>query len=187
MKISIQRPAGLTDEMVLAAERVFVAMAHVQSIKPTVEAYKAEVFAKFDFFPAESPASARMACDLKPNGAILHRKYCWLAMKTSNDELTLAPYWEALRERHLAEGFEVVREKGVGCCPLLIAEHEEVKARWALEKAFEPIHRLKEVPYSETKHLQEICLKLAAPFVRNAKELMAEVKATKNHSQPFTH
>jgi hypothetical protein len=178
MKNSIKRPVGLTDEMVLAAERVFVSMAYVQAIKPTVEAYKAEVFARFDFFPAESPASERMACDLKPNGAILHERDCWLAMKTSNDELTLAPYWEALHERHLAEGFEVVREKGVGFCPLLIAEHEQAEALWALEKAFEPIHRIDKIPYMgfSTK-LQELCLKLAAPFVRDAKELMVEAKA----------
>jgi deoxyxylulose-5-phosphate synthase len=176
MKKSIQRPAGLTEEMVKAAEGVFVSMAYVQAIRPTVEAYKAEVFAKFDFFPAEK-TSERMMPDLKPNGAILHEKDNYLAMTDGNDSKTLAPYWEALHERHLSEGFEVVREKGVGYCPLLIAEHEEVKSRWALEKAFEPIHKLSDVPYSKTKQLQELCLKLAAPFVRSTEELMAEVKA----------
>jgi hypothetical protein len=178
MKENIKRPAGLTDEMVLAAERVFVSMAYVQAIRPTVEAYKKEVFATFDFFPAEPPASERMECDLKPNGGILHEKDAWLAMKTSNDRETLAPYFRALHERHLSEGFEVVREKGVGFCPLLIAENEETKARWALEKAFEPIHRLEKIPYiGFSSQIQELCLKLAVPFVRSTEELMAEVKA----------
>lgn len=174
MKNSIQRPAGLTEEMVKAAEAVFVAMAYVKAIRPTVEAYKAEVFAEFDFYPSGEMRSARMGCDLKPNGAILHEKDNYLAMTDGDDLKTLAPYWEALHERHLAEGFEVVREKGIGYCPLLMAEHEEIKARWALEKAFEPIHKLSDVPYSKSKQLQELCLKLAAPFARSSQELMKE-------------
>jgi hypothetical protein len=177
MKENIKRPAGLTEEMVKAAEAVFVAMAYVESIRPTVEAYKAEVFAKFDFFPAEK-LSERMGCDLKPNGAILHEKDCWLAMKTSDDQETLAPYWKALHERHLAEGFKV---KEVGYCPLLMAEHSEREARWALTAAFRPFCESvakipvgKFIPYKIEKQMEELFLKIAQPFVRSTEELMKE-------------
>lgn len=163
-----KRPSTLTDEMVLAAELVFVRMAKVETIRPIVEAYQLEVLKEF-----KPRISDEYKNDPRMNPNNLEFVETW-------DDLGLADlegdemksFWEALHEKHIENGFDVK----LPYCPLLIAEHEVREAKWACHDAFFGIHKIpkgKYIPFKIQKELDELYLKMAAPYVRSVEELMA--------------
>jgi hypothetical protein len=109
-----------TESQKKAAELMFVALAAEQSIRPVIEKMQAGVMA-----------------DVKPRKA---KEYegCrdivgWNDMHLAEDE-NFQRCLEILNEKYKEKGFEVE----YGYCPLLIAEHNLIKARRLLIDEYEP-------------------------------------------------
>ena len=104
---------AITPELRQAVARLRAAQAHTDAIRPVVEKYKRELM---------------IACGLtysadfgeRAGQPITDLRDSWKADSESH-----ARWCAALDEAHKAHGFEVAEP---GQCPLLVAEHEEIKA-----------------------------------------------------------
>ena len=112
----------ITTELDHAVTHYLAAKAYTETIRPDVEAYKTETL---------------IACKVRWDTALLGRrerdertefitdmKYTFLGLDEDCNRL-----WVALDAAHKAHGFKVAE---VGQCPLLVAEHNEIKAMWAV-------------------------------------------------------
>ena len=107
-----QRIPTVTPELREAVTRLRAAQAYTASIRPTIEAYQRELMAVCGLtYDIEFDKAGQPITELRDS---------WKADSESH-----ARWCAALDEAHKAHGFEVVEP---GQCPLLVAEHEEIKA-----------------------------------------------------------
>lgn len=146
-----------TQDMINAAKAVFAAKAWVETIKPTVNGYKKGVLARHQWHIAKQ----------------------WVGRRGEKDRIILDPadsyllsdqdaqvYYREVNEARKAAGLHV---KSEDMCPLLVAEHAEVKAIWGLFDAMEGINGVTQnqllcAGLDKYKEMTELMLKLLAPY-----------------------
>jgi hypothetical protein len=148
----------ITQDMIKAAETLFLAMAYTQTIRPIVEGYqkriiaeiKPEVCEKFSEFATITITEAKDTYLMNDNDFQVYLKRC-------------------AEEAHKA-GFKIPNDD---YCPLLIAESLERDAEHALIKAMLPITHItkdmvlcSENGLANYKKLIDLSLQLLAPFVK---------------------
>jgi len=155
--------------MITAAEAVFAAMANVQTIEPIVQGYQTAILAKHRFAP--DPELTRFASEI-----ILDPKEAFL-LKDADFKVYNA---ECLAERDRL-GLKVDKPE---FCPLLVAEDLQRKAEHWLVEAMKPVtgldlDRLLCAGVEELKKYIDLALRLLAPFVRSAPEILAKFRCTR--------
>ena len=119
MQFDTRTPPTITPALKDAVQAYLLARAYTETIRPTVQTYQRATLAacKVRYDPKYAD---RIACD---GEFITDPKWSWMGR---DDEI--ANYWQSLHVAHLAHGFDVEP----GYCPLLIAEHTEMQARWVI-------------------------------------------------------
>lgn len=104
---------GLKDAVVT----YLAATAYLETIRPRVEAYQAEVIAA---------ANLQYSDEFAPDytGTIATMKDSWMM-----DDRQADAFYAALDAARDAAGFTGFNP---GCCPVLVAEHDVIKARWLI-------------------------------------------------------
>jgi hypothetical protein len=148
----------ITQDMITAAENLFLAMAYTQTIRPIVEGYQKRIIA-----------------EIKPEVCEKFSKLATITITEAKDTYLMNDndfqvYLKRCAEEAHKAGFKIPNDD---YCPLLIAESLERDAEHALIKAMLPItHITKDmVLYSENglenyKKLIDLSLRLLAPFVK---------------------
>jgi len=151
-----------TKEMIEAAKSVFMAMAWVDTIRPVVESYEKAILARHQFHIAKEWIDKGMT-----DRVILESKSTYL-MEDADFKIFNA---ETFEERDKA-GLKVDKPE---FCPLLTAECLQVDAEYKLIEAMKPVTRLETSSLwgENRKKFLDLTLKLLAPFVGNAKEILA--------------
>jgi hypothetical protein len=150
-----------TPEMVSAAEAVFTIMAMVGTIRPVVIGYQTEILKQGQWRVRPQFATRR------GDEVITDPAQSYLM-----SEENFADYDAKCKAARLEAKLPVEKE---GNCPLLEAESLLIKAERALIDAMQPVTGLtaeRFVPMSARKEYIDLTLKLLAPFVRPAKEIM---------------
>lgn len=155
-------PSGFTKEMVAASETLFVAIAFEQIIRPVVEAYEDEILQRLQFRTDKCFAERGI------DRIVLNRKHTYLL--SLQDQAVLFEETEKARTR------ANLKVSIPGNCPLLEAEHRRIMAEQAfLESIAEHpnLGNLKNTMPLETRaHVIELSLRLLAPFVSDAAEIL---------------
>lgn len=112
------RKPKITPELKDAVARLIVAQAYTQAIRPTVEGIQRATLEAGDFqYRIDKPTRTQ-------RGRITDIKDTWLM-----DDAQANEYYGILHQKYTDAGFSLPE---VGYCPLLTAEHDEIKARWAI-------------------------------------------------------
>lgn len=147
----------ITDGMIKAAEAVFVCMAAVETIKPIVTGYQVKVLEEEKYSYSEK-ASSRRGTTYADYISNPDHTY----MMSDED---FAHYMKRTREEQAAAGLVTESPEH---CPLLVAEHNVVKAENLLMDTLECLTEIKRDEIWNMEHRREyikISLKLLAPFV----------------------
>lgn len=155
-----------TQEMIEAAKAVFMTMAYVETIKPIVKRYEKAILEKHQFHIAKVWTADKPGRKM-PDQIILNPDQTYL-LEDSDFQLY---YKETLKARDEA-GLKVDNPEH---CPLLVAEDLQCQAENALIVAMEPVTHLEpgRLYGDNRKKFLDLTLKLLAPFVGNAKEMLA--------------
>jgi len=149
---------AITPEIIQATRLLFEAMAYTQTIKPIVEKYQQEILDKYSF-----RMSAKMAD--RHGGEIIKKHSESYMMEESDFKI----YLHLLSKAHKENGFTVEKD----CCPLLVAEHMERKAWWALAELMEPITGINCKDLYSLKHIKkykDLTLKMIVNHLKNIGE-----------------
>lgn len=146
-----------TAAMISAAESVFLAMAYVQTIRPTVEAYKGAILAKGQWHVALK-YTERLGGEV-----VTDPKESYL--------LGDADFAEYDRQCRAARDQVGIRVDEDAQCPLLVAESLEIEAKHALidsmtERTGLTVERLLCGGMDSYNEAIELTLRLLAPFVK---------------------
>lgn len=159
-----------TQSQIAAAETVFTAMAFVDLIRPIVLGYETEILAKHQF-----PVSSELAPYVKDLQVVLNPKDSYLLSKGDQDI-----YFTECSEARKAAGLYVEKEE---YCPLLVAEDNLRTAQHCLIEELRPITNVSlDMLLCVGDNLDslnqyiDLSLRLLAPFVRPAKEILADSK-----------
>ena len=153
-------PFKPTQEMIAAAEDLFLAMTFEQTVRPIVEAYQRKVLAErtwmVDLELQTEPGVPEYITDIK---------YAWLM--TTEDFMDYRD--RCTRERMKTD---LSPENDSNYCPLLVAENTVQLARQALCNAMAPITKIDgtqaaALPVADYDQLTDLTLKVLAPFVTN--------------------
>jgi hypothetical protein len=112
---------AITPELTEAVAHYIAAKAYTASIRPLVEGYQRAILAAGNFQYRTWPEDKRPG--VRPAGRITEPRDAW-----QMDDAQAEAYYVLLDTAHAAHGFAVQP----GYCPLLIAEHEEIKAGWLI-------------------------------------------------------
>ena len=121
-------PPTITPALRDAVQAYLLARAYTQTIRPTVEAYK-----RATLIASNVRYDTRYE-ERRGREFITELADAWMGRDEDTDR-----YFRALDDAHAAHGFDVP----AGYCPLLIAEYDEIKARWAICEESEYISGLK--------------------------------------------
>lgn len=146
-------PDMITANMKEAAKSLVCAMAYVQTIKPVVDAYHQKILDEMQ--PVVSDIWPRIA-----GKRITDIRESYLMGDEEHTE-----YLRRVNEERIKAGFVVENED---YCPLLVAEHEQVKAEWAFISAMEPLTGINnDSPlYGENREKYlKLCLGLVVPLL----------------------
>lgn len=153
----------ITDDMVSAAEAVFLTMVYEDSVRPIVEGYKRKILAEERYHVAEE-WHERRGVDFAEE--ITDPKHSWLM--EDND---FQHYLRRCREEQAKAG---LKTKSPDHCPLLVAENTTIVAEHVLIEAMEPLTGLtSKMIFSAPNALDNfhkyinLCLRLLAPFCKN--------------------
>ena len=154
-----------TKDMIRAAENCFAAMAFVETIKPVVTAYQRKVLAELQ---------APFAKEWKERG--LHRGEVVLdpAHTYLMEDCDFQAYLSRTREEQAKAGLHT---DSPDHCPLLVAEHLQVKAEWAVIEAMEPVTHITEVYGKHRDKLIDLSLRLLAPLCGDHADIMKRLAA----------
>ena len=150
------KPA-ITPDLTEAVARYIAAKAYTETIRPLVEGYQRAVLAARNFQYRTWSESKRPGS--RPSGRITEPRDAW-----QMDDAQAEEYYALLDAEHIAHGFNV---KAPGYCPLLIAEHEEIKAGWDICDAAEYISGITRDQIAATLKFHEY-LDLVAALVCNS-------------------
>lgn len=152
-----------TKEMVDAAMAVFTAMALVDIIRPTVEAYKKKVLAELQAGP--DPRWCKGERGMSATDIILDPKHAYLL-----GDADFQTYSKRCDEERRKAGLHVADPK---FCPLLVAEELKRKAERVLIETMQPITGISvDAVLRGPKGLEhyrrfvELTLKLLGPYVK---------------------
>lgn len=154
-----------TQEMIRAAEKLFVVMAKLDMIRPIVEGYKKRIL-------AENQWRVRPAYqDRLGDRVILEIKDAYLM---SDDDFVK---YDALSKQ--ARDVAELRVDDPNKCPLLVAEHSLIQAKRYLIEAMEPLtkvnaDKLLNAGLGDYEKYVDLAQRLLAPYVRSASELLSE-------------
>ncbi len=153
-----------TNEQTAAAETVMLAMALVGTIEPTVSAYKRRILSQGQWrvCPTKTPHQVMPEIVSEPRLSYLL------------SEQDFAEYDLLCQQAAVAAGLHVRR---VGNCPLLEAESDLIEAKHALARAMDgtspvSLDRVVMLAPKQFGGYVELLLKLLAPFVRDAKDVL---------------
>lgn len=154
-----------TPEMIQAAELVFVAMAAVDMIKPIVRGYQSKILADKQW-PINEKYAGRLGVEV-----ILDPEQSYLL-----GEKDMTAYFALCNEARIQSKLHVDSEDK---CPLCVAEHDLVRAKWALCEAMAPItnisaERITSASMENYQSYIDLNLKLLGSFVRPAEKLMRD-------------
>lgn len=117
---------AITPEMIRAAQHIEACKAIANNIRPIVRGYQEEILKRRQF---------KIADEWVKNGdkpeVILNPDFDYLM-----SEADLKEYVAELDAKKAELGFDLPEP---GTCPLLIAEHNVIKAKWAFLKAIAPL------------------------------------------------
>lgn len=114
----------VTEELKTAVEAYFLAKAYASTIRPVVNGYKTEILQRERFTIDREWYGPNLR-----DTVITDPKDAWKMNGSDFDDR----YIPMCHDQHIAHGFgDVVYELGV--CPLLVAEHDQVKAENAILK-----------------------------------------------------
>ena len=159
-----------TDELVRAAETVFLAMAMEGTVRPVVEKYQQAILATHQF------SIDTKWREIDTEEKILSPKLAYL--------LSDADAKVYFRECHAAREASGLKVSRAGNCPLLEAEEDVRKAQNAFIAELGNIPGLEAIAANSAMTLEQraqlidLGLKLVAPFVSNADKLLQRVMAT---------
>lgn len=145
------------DEQCAAARSVVLAMAHLETVRPIVEAYEREILARHNFRIARK--WVELGCE---DRVILDPAHAYLL----DEEDGKVFYAETYKARDAA-GLKVEDPEH---CPKCVAEHLLIQAKEVLIAAMEPItgithHQLLCAGLSTVDECVELSLKLLVPFI----------------------
>ena len=150
-----------TPDMIRAAENCFAAMAFTETIRPVVEGYQKAILEaeKYPYSPKMMARREKAPADYISN---LQHTY----MMSEED---FAHYLKRCREEQAKAGLHTDSPEH---CPLLVAEHLQIKAEYALIDAMEPVtHLTRETIWEKanalenSKKLLDLTLRFMAGFV----------------------
>lgn len=156
-----------TAEQITAAERVFLCMANVRTIEPTVTAYQREILARGQWKKANPDGlSERTGRD---GSVITDPKEAWLM---SEDDFAL--YDAECKKARVASGLLVEKPEH---CPLLVAEEALRQAKRQLVDALESVSGVTadQIIRGSMKNYDrfvELSLQMLAPHCGDAKTIM---------------
>lgn len=156
-----------TPLMISAAETLFTAMAFDSLVRPIVLKYQAEILAAGQWHIRPDFAK-RLGDEI-----ILEPKYSY----QMTDE-NFAVYDASCKVARAKANLHVDNEDQ---CPLLVAEHQVIAAKHALIEVMFDVgkattHQLLCAGKDKYEQYIDLCLKLLAPFVRNADQILDEIK-----------
>jgi hypothetical protein len=141
-----------TPDMIRAAENCFAAMAFTELIRPIVEAYQRKVLAEL-----RAPMAKKWTDDSRIKGhTILEPDHTYLM-----EDADFQTYLTRTREEQAKAGLHTDSPE---FCPLLVAEHIQVLAEWALIEAMEPVTHITEVYGKNRDKLLDLTLRFLSPF-----------------------
>lgn len=160
-----QYPLGITNDMIAAGKSVFLAMAHEQLVRPIVEGYEAQILEENNFQYGDEWREHGIA------GKVTERKRTYLMGR----EHFLA-FIELTYKARDAHNLKVSRPDN---CPLLEAEHLRMQAENNLLQQLAKLPRLEAfgkamLTLDQRKKAIDAALSLLAPFVGDAKHILAE-------------
>jgi len=149
-----------TTDMIESAKTLLMAMAYVETIAPTVKAYRKKCL---DEVKGINRYDGSIVTDIELDYQLTDEDF--------QRYLTLTK-----KERDLA-GFKVEDDD---FCPLLVAEHMVTKAQWALIESMEVITGIKQDKLlcsgmENYKKYIDLTLRLLIPFVGTTEQIIAEV------------
>jgi len=151
-------PDMITQDMITAAENVFVAMAFAETIRPIVRKYQTRILKRHQYHI--SPEFTRYG---EPDKIILNPEDSWL--------LADADFQVYHAECKKARDAAKLKVENDDFCPLLVAESLQRDAEHALVAAMEPLTGLSAdqllcSALDNYKKYLDLTLKLLAPFVK---------------------
>ncbi len=149
-----------TRAMIESAKTLLMAMAYVQTIAPTVKAYRKKAL---DEIKGTNRYDGTVVSDIELDYQLTDedfQRYLALTKKYRDDE-----------------GFKVEDDD---FCPLLVAEHMVTKAQWAIIESMEEVTGIKQDKLlcsgmENYKKYIDLTLRLLTPFVGTSEEILAEV------------
>jgi hypothetical protein len=148
---------AITPELTEAVARYIAAKTYTASIRALVEGYQREILAAGNFQYRTWPDDKRPGS--RPTGKITEPRDAW-----QMDDAQAEAYYALLDTAHAAHGFNIAAP---GYCPLLIAEHAEIKIGWDICDAAEYITGITRDQITATLKFREY-LDLVAALVMNA-------------------
>ena len=146
---------SITPERVLAGVKLLIAKAKAGTINPIVKAYQKKILSKHNFKYASKWKHENESIIIDPNQAYL--------MSDKDAKI----YFSECEAEKKAAGFSYLPD---GYCPLLVAEHEAVKARRSLFDIFEPvtgISRKNLFKLADIKKYETLLLQMLAPIIKS--------------------
>jgi len=149
-----------TTDMIESAKTLLMAMAYVETIAPTVKAYRKKCL---DEVKGINRYDGSIVTDIELDYQLTDEDFQRYLILTK-------------KERDLA-GFKVEDDD---FCPLLVAEHMVTKAQWALIESMEVITGIKQDKLlcsgmENYKKYIDLTLRLLIPFVGTTEQIIAEV------------
>lgn len=180
-KIVTQPSKGFkpTPAQVRAAELVFVCKAHMDLIRPRVEAIRNKVLAQDEYLPDSAIAEAMPDCPAR----ILDDKFA-LCMRRDHYDLYVQRSRDAFRDNG-------IRSAQPNCDPLTEAQDQLSLAMSLLVEALEPdfpnvpLAGWTNLPSQHQERYIELALQLLSPFVRNADDLMESLTSPPGAKHPL--
>lgn len=167
MSNKLNRPAIFTDKMIEAAERLFEAIAIERTLDPIVNGYKKAVLLRLQL--KVSPEFQDGREDL----VVLHPDHAYL-LAEGDWELYLAEVEKA----RVAAGLHVAEADH---CPLLVANHERLRAENDLLAAVSVIPRLKDLEHlgaarlEDRKKAVDLALSMLSPYVKPTQQAILDL------------
>jgi hypothetical protein len=149
-----------TEDQILAAGKVFICMAQIESIKPVITKIKTDLLLKHKYKYRSDIADRRNIDD----EFITNPDHTYLI-----SDKDAGHYFTELHHQYINAGFDVP----LHYCPLLIAEDEYRKARQLLIDAMEPITNMSYEKIATSyncldnlRKITELTLRLLVPYVK---------------------
>jgi hypothetical protein len=145
-----------TNTMKSAAKAVFLSMAYTQTIRPIVEGYKRKILQKCKF-----KIDPKFWNEYEQDKTITDPKKAYLM--TEND---LAIYLKECQTEQKKAGLKTEKPE---YCPLLVAEHTQIRAENILIDSMKPITGFDSTRFLSLENrakLIDLSLRLLSPFVK---------------------